>query len=114
MYGQISALGSCTTEPNLQLPSMFYLQTVTLNPVCQYILPKVGRHIPILLSYLIFSPDNLEPVTKQPRYPSLHNTLSFDFFYPLFSSSKHPKMFRRKWSGLPADPEFPIDLKELG
>ncbi|KAI0012059.1 hypothetical protein F4779DRAFT_635131 [Xylariaceae sp. FL0662B] len=24
------------------------------------------------------------------------------------------KMFRRKWSGLPADPSFPSDLKELG
>ncbi|KAL7621156.1 hypothetical protein AAE478_008473 [Parahypoxylon ruwenzoriense] len=23
-------------------------------------------------------------------------------------------MFRRKWAGLPADPDFPIDLKELG
>jgi len=23
-------------------------------------------------------------------------------------------MFRRKWSGLPADPSFPEDLKELG
>ncbi|KAI2617134.1 Arb2 domain-containing protein [Hypoxylon sp. NC1633] len=23
-------------------------------------------------------------------------------------------MFRRKWSGLPADPQFPVDIKELG
>lgn len=23
-------------------------------------------------------------------------------------------MFRRKWSGLPKDPSFPFDLKELG
>ena len=102
----------------LLFPKPYPYLSRCLSPISKvhsmHSIPKVSSHL-IFLGMLEEQTCHLSPPTK-PSSP-ISSLLTSSTRYSNSPSDIHQfyfKMFRRKWSGLPADPAFPLDLQGLG
>jgi hypothetical protein len=94
--------------PAYVLPSRF-LPSKPFHTINQTDRSRIPRSLlflqpPITLFSVLFplQTNNTLPHLPQQTHPQHHQ------------QQQQPIMFRRRWSGLPADPVYPSDLKELG